>query len=724
MKQISQLKNPIDENCHCIDCPSSSVFLNIARMEGDFQAALQDRDNWIRRIKNIVDTVVLDIEQSDSKDPDCETSIPCDNWTLLRKLSPQEQNTLEVKCRCTCANDDWSRIYLQLPLSDAADDPKNSDRSLDLKQFVSNTHFNGFIVLDLSVDDKEKKNELRPGLHSNDCVVNSIFHLRSCRVYRNTYVSNTFVGANVVLMNCLQVSCFGKIDPLHKITISVGAESGGGRSLSLAAESTMIDVCRQLKSGRIDSDPPSSSEPLHGFNVLLHDSVVQATPRVKNVFLSPYSSIDAANSVYNAMLFGDAKIENGSVVSNVLMQWNATISGNSTVNDVLMMEHSHLGPSSIVGSTIMGPDSHASAGEIHASIFGPSTNAHHQSLLIGILWPLGRGNVAYGSNVGSNHTGRLPDQECSVGEGIFWGLSCIVKFPTDLSSAPYSMIAAGTKLNPQRITLPFSLIVESSSHSRRNEIVPGWVLQHTPYTLARNDKKFATRRKAKRHAFYTGWKILRPSTIERCRIARNALQDSGNDEASLQDVSGIGECLLTKRARDGGIRSYTNCIQLYSLRGLLSWLKDTLDKEERGDARLICDIVEQEFAGIPETDSLVKDSSRVEWPSFPWEDDSNSKENEWGYQRRRLIEEFPMKDIGEKEWILTLLANLLLLEKELAERISKCKRRDDTRGGATVPGYLDSHILVDEDPVVMEAWEHQKLTEQSIVEALARVSAL
>merc|ERR1712127_946436 len=104
---------------------------------------------------------------------------------------------------------------------------------------------------------------------------------------------------------------------------------------------------------------------------------------------------------------------------------------------------------------------------------------------------------------GSNHTGRLPDQECTSGEGIFWGLGCVVKFPVDLTSAPYTMIAAGTKLTPQRITMPFSLVVEVSDEngSSVNDIVPGWVAEHSPYTLARNDKKYTNRCKATRHSF-------------------------------------------------------------------------------------------------------------------------------------------------------------------------------------------------------------------------------
>ena len=76
-----------------------------------------------------------------------------------------------------------------------------------------------------------------------------------------------------------------------------------------------------------------------------------------------------------------------------------------------------MGPHLFTANAISGPDSHASGGEVHCKVFGPNANSHHQSLFIGILWTLGRGNVGYGSNVGSNHTGRIPYQETSVYEG-------------------------------------------------------------------------------------------------------------------------------------------------------------------------------------------------------------------------------------------------------------------------------------------------------------------
>ena len=701
---------------------------------------------------NDTEELLSSVSSSSSSSSGTPTIAVDDGTSYLRNLFREERETLKETCKCSSTNDDWSKIYLLLPTKSTSstmaatnEGQNNNDLSLDLKSLISNTHFDGFVILDMNtkeendMDSSEAKanamsdwSKIPPGIHSNICISDSIIRVRSCRVYRNSFVSRTFIGANVVLMNCGHVSSSyadetgTNNDFFGTMNISVGAESGGGRSLSLTAESTIIDVCQQLQPPCDKIDEDRSSSPMatsFAFNILSRGSIICDTLKVQNVFLSQFSSIEAACSVTNSILFDNAQISSGSVVSNVLMQWNACISGNSKINNVLMMEHSNLGPSSIIESTVMGPDSHASAGEIHASIIGPNTNAHHQSLLIGVLWPLGRGNVAYGANVGSNHTGRLPDQECTAGEGIFWGLSCIVKFPVDLSMAAYSMVAAGTKLPPQRITMPFSLIVESSTgdgRGFRNDIVPGWVLQHSPYTLARNDRKFATRRKAKRHAFYTGWKILRPSTIEGCRIARSVLRKSGGD---CTTISGVGECRLTERAREGGIKAYNNCIQLYALKGLLSWLKVAFDKDVvAGDDTSVVSFhsILQNRAANSLADSP---SSRVEWSSFPWESDENE---EWEYQQNLLLHEFPPKnhnkdyDVPE---IRTLLDNLLRLEKDLAERIAKCKRRDDARGVAIIPGYNKSHVMAEMDPVVMDALEDLKITEHIVEEVLGKMTA-
>ena len=780
-------------------------------MKNDFQTTASNREKCFRRIKSIVDLVQLDLESSGTSDGK-KNDNKGDCWMLwsggshsgssiisvnegnafLRKLFRKEREMLKNSCGCSSTNDDWSKLYLMLPTgasicttektkTTASTKDQKSDFSLELKSLISNTHFDGFIILDLTTTikndgdyhdngnnkemhfSKAKNNDwlrIPPGLHSNICVSDSIIRIRSCRVYRNSFISRTFIGSNTVLINNGHISSSDEIDKedcfaYGKINITVGAESGGGRSLSLTAESTMLDVGRQLKppsDDKQDSDPSlrsPSTPPSFAFNIVSLGSIIRDTPTIRNVFLYPFSSIVAACSVQNSTLFSNAQISNASAVSNVLMQWNATISDNSKINNALMMEHSHCGPSSILESTIMGPDTHASAGEIHASVFGPNTNAHHQSLLVGVLWPLGRGNVAYGANVGSNHTGRLPDQECTAGEGIFWGLSCTVKLPIDLSMAPYSMVAAGTTLTPQRITMPFSLIVESSSSSvgntrSHNDIAPGWVLQHTPYTLVRNDKKYATRRKATRHKDYTGWKILRPATVERCRVARNTLMTSLPTEnhkcTPLQSVSGIGECQLTERGRDGGIKAYNNCIQLYALQGLLTWLSESatlLGSDSKTDVYI--PRIREEFRTVHGAGLTQNSSAVIEWPPFPWDvdndiDSGDEQKQEWEYQRRTLMEEFPIHCDGNLDddaelllvlpWIRNLLNKLIDLEKDFAERVAKSKRRDDTRGAAIIPGYTEFHVAAESDPVIVDVREKAKTTEQLVRKLLNKMKGV
>ncbi len=612
----------------------------------------------------------------------------------LRKLFPNEITTLQSICRCQCR--DWSKVYLLVPR-----DARERDQSEMLQLLLSDTRLDGTILFDmtedLSSDDEQSEwHRLPPGIHSNLMVCDSIFRLKTCRVYQNSLISNTHVGSNAVLVRCGQVSA-PKAVSYGRLSLSVGPESGGGRLLELTSEHTMIDVCRQLRNG----PPPLPSLPNTSWNFIGDGCVVRDTPTVQNIFLHDRSSIEAATFVSQTTLFAHSAIRSASTVSKVLLQWNSSIVDHSTVTATLVMEEAHCGPNSIVSSSVLGPDVHVAAGEIHASIIGPNTNAHHQSLVIGVLWPLGRGNVGYGANVGSNHTGRLPDQETAAGEGVFWGLSNVIKFPVDLSFSPYSIVAAGTTLPPQRICMPFSLIVTSD---KSNEIIPGWVLQSSPYTLVRSEKKYATRRKAKQHHHYTGWKIFRPEIMAMCRWAMNALETNG---------MGVGNCELSAQARDVGIRAYKECLQRFALHGLLRWILHITDS-----GRLPLDMLALEHE-LPQTGTAnlvmeIEPMANVDWPTFPWEMKGPS---EWDCQKFLLLELFPLNQ-NSSLWLEDALLKLVALEKDLARRILKSKQRDDSRGVKTIPGYSLSHIPADKDPVIVEALACADNIDSSVADVL------
>ncbi|KAL3942366.1 MAG: hypothetical protein SGBAC_003432 [Bacillariaceae sp.] len=610
---------------------------------------------------------------------------------VLRGLKSSEVQTLEQSCRCTCT--DWSALRVLIKRSD-----QSNDLSSILKGLVSDTRFDGEVIL--IVDDacrsvskkgsaQQNLEKLPAGIHSNLMISESIIYLKSTRVYRNTLISKTFVGPDCTIVNCGVISAPNDYE-FGRIKISVGPESGGGRPLHLTSEHTMIDVCRQLRSKPSSSDTSATLK--INMNVLATGNLLRDTPTIENIYLHESATIEAAASVSQVTMLPDSFIGNSCTVSSVLMQWNTGITDNSTVTDALLMEQAHCGPNGIVAESVMGPDVHTSAGEVHASVIGPNTNAHHQSLVIGVLWPLGRGNVGYGANVGSNHTGRLPDQETCSGEGTFWGLSCVIKFPVDLTFAPYSIVAAGTTLSPQRVCMPFSLIVEQSGE---NEIIPGWVLQSSPYTLARSEKKFATRRKAKRHDFYTGWKIQRQEIIDMCRWARNTLQQSSGED---ENVPGVGANKLTERARSVGVKAYTECIQRYALHGLLNWILQGVENGGQNPKMM----VQSEFLGksIAYAQSPIDPLANVDWPPMPWD---MKGVDEWDYLKALLVEEFGVPSSDPMAWMKDVLERLVHLESDFARRIHKSKARDDSRGAKTIPGYANAHIVADADPVIIDS---------------------
>ena len=637
-----------------------------------------------------------------------------DGDRVVRPLLPPEIDTLRGPCRCSCQ--DWSKIRLILSIEEC-----DKDQSSLLEMLVSNNAFADVVAIGLNLNAHLEEDsatdacrKLPPGVHGNTLVYNCIIE-SDTRVYHNSLLSDTYIAAGALLLNCGSVSCsrdvtFGQID------LSVGPESGGGRHLTVTAESSMIDVCRNLE---MSSNIPRTTERPRSLscnvNIIGSCSTVRDTPTLKNLYLAPHAIITAASSVRNVTLLSSATICNGCAVTNVLLQWNSSITDNSSVSDVLLMEEAHAGPHSLVASSILGPDVHVSAGEVHASVLGPNTNAHHQSLVIGVLWPLGRGNVGYGANVGSNHTGRLPDQETAAGEGTFWGLSTVIKFPVDLSYAPYSIVAAGTNMPPQRITMPFSLIVEQNGVCN---IIPGWVLQSSPYTLSRSEAKFAKRRKATRHSYYTGWKIIRPNVVDMCIQAREDLERVGTPSVTVyktdKQIDGIGKSYLTEKARLAGIHSYTQCIQLYALRGLLDWIVHSGQSLYDLLPNLIRDLA------IPTgVSKLAYNTKEVSWPQLPWEEDAGSL---WSHQQSIVRVEFPLNG-DPMAWIVDLLQKLVFLQEDYAKRIQDCKARDDVRGVQTVPGYANSHVAAKDDPVVQDVRADTVRIVESVERVLAKLVA-
>jgi len=173
------------------------------------------------------------------------------------------------------------------------------------------------------------------------------------------------------------------------------------------------------------------------------------------------------------------------------------------------------------------------------------------------------------------------------------------------------------------------------------------------------------------------------------------------------------------------MKAYEDCIHLYALQGLMSWLDNTCNK-----CPINCD--KRNFISLSLQDEFVTKQatiissdislSSIKWPSNPW-GVNDSSGNEWEYQRNILLEEFSNKEMTyDVTWLQSLLKKLQNLENNFAERVAKSKRRDDTRGTAVNPGYADNHVAAEFDQVVIGAKKKAEDTERIVEKFLNKIN--
>ena len=274
-------------------------------------------------------------------------------------------------------------------------------------------------------------------------------------------------------------------------------------------------------------------------------------------------------------------------IENSLLQPGARVESGGKVSHSILLGRSAVAWGGMVSQSVIGPETHIQKGEITASVLGPYVGFHHQSLLISALWPEGRGNIAYGANVGSNHTGKKPDQEIRPGEGNFFGLACSIKFPANFEDAPYRLLATGVTTAPQRVACPFSLINQPASApalggpeagAGLNEIIPGWMWSDNAYSLARRMYKFAAGDPGNRHAaadpastWRTGFfasRLFALGLAQKALRARQALRAAPPDRPFyLEDaVPGLGKNFLRGKLREKALAAYDDYLAFFLLR--------------------------------------------------------------------------------------------------------------------------------------------------------------
>ena len=498
-------------------------------------------------------------------------------------------------------------------------------------------------------------------------------------VSRVGLLSGTLVGHAAAVVNSDSVTGGGSTTFGCGRELALGIETGG-RDVRVYAEIT-VGVAGALCARRDDDALQDGyaaklGEYLDRVNAectfIGSGAVVRDTNRLSDSYIGPGARVSGARLVAGSCLLSSpeepAVVAGGAWVNNSILQWGAEVDSLALVDASVLCEHSHVERHGKLTESILGPNSGVGEGEVTASLVGPFVGFHHQSLLIAAIWPEGKGNVGYGANIGSNHTGKAPDQEIWCGEGTFFGLGANIKFPSDFTRSPYSVIASGVTCLPQRIEFPFSLINSPSQtlpdiSPALNEMFPGWVLLHNIYMIKRNEGKYRQRNKARREEFE--FDVFRPETVRLMQVALERLLATPTlDFYTGHDIEGLGKNYTSRSAVDGGVKAYSFYIEWYALRGLKQRL------EASGLA-----------ARSPEADALMSEPS----------DDPR-----WEQQRQIL---------GDRSDVAGLLADLQDRERTIARNVEGSKSKDDQRGIRIIDDYATAHSPASEDGFVKETWE-------------------
>lgn len=586
----------------------------------------------------------------------------------------------------------------------------------------------------------------RSGLQHSTIVDSTV--LDGALVARTALLSRCVVGERGCVVGCGSVICrlpgsrFGNGRSL-KVVVETG-----GRETPIFAEMT-FEGAAALAGDRSDPAALARAAALveeyagrasAGWTLVCSDATVLNCPRVEDAFIGAGALVEGSRVIDTTVLSapgpgpGRAVIRGGALLEHSLVQWGCRCDSMAVVSGSLLCATATVARHAKVVDSVLAPCSGAAEGEITASVVGPFVGFHHQSLLIACYWPAGRGNVGHGANVGSNHTGKAPDQELWPGEGMFFGLATSIKYPSNFVRSPYSLVATGVSTLPQRLEMPFSLINSPSRHvdglsPALNEIMPGWVLSDNLYMVLRGERKFWERGAAPRELppgqgqVHYGHEALRPATVLMMLEAKARLEGAAPDPAAAAaaaatgtgtgtavytdgDVPGLGKNYMTESSRARGIEAYRTMARFYALRVL--WR--AVEAGEPAPALVAslrapgCRRAAAEWARA--TDS----PSGAVRPGSP-----GPAADEW----RRFACGVLHDDLGPAPGLPELLQLYARTFVDLADAVLQSKQKDDKRGSRVIDDYGAAHgEAAATDPVVAAVTAESRRTATSIARYL------
>lgn len=570
-----------------------------------------------------------------------------------RPLTPEEISILEKNGN---RSESWSQVMVEADF-----DPNRIHRTTFSGEVFLPRFFGTLLLLgDVSIP---------TGIY--DSMVHGCI-IENALVYKVAMLSNVLVRSSAVIQNVGSIVSSGKINYMIGSAMSVGNEMGG-RSVLVFPEITTDLIDAQLFHKADSEVQKSFAEQLAAyreemnlpFGLVGKGAVVSNTNIVRNSWIGAHARVEGATKIRNTVILSSLEVPShvydSVILENSNVQMGVTIHTGAEVQGSVIMSRVKVACKAIVKSSIIAPCCHIEEGEVNSSYMGPMTQMHHHSLLIAALWPDGCGNLGYGANVGSNHTGRMPDQEVMPGQGMFFGLGVNIKFPANYRESPFTLIATGVTTMPQRLKFPFSLVRPGDPQlvgvaPRLNEIVPGWNYARNAYALDRNAYKYSVRGKGIVPAnFYS---IFSAETVRYVYEAYCRLQVSViRDVYTKEHIDGLGENFLRERVRQQALHAYSEYLERYVLDCIINLvvgdagLQTQPVKELR---RLITTEVNKDVVRIvplPETfEEVLKRYRQVEKDWFERVSHGLDKDNERGREIFDDYDEAHPVDKGFTEW--------------------------------------------------------------------------
>lgn len=499
-------------------------------------------------------------------------------------------------------------------------------------------------------------------------------------------LSRVWVESDAQIIASLNVSGGGDTNGPEKLPLGLETD---GRLIDVFPEMS-ITLARDLCFSNSESEKTSYQEFLShyrkkmkfNYSILSKGASLYYCSKVANFYIGEGAKIHAATCVENSIIISSfeeiSEISDGAIVKRSVLQWRGCCREGALIENSMLLEYAAAEKHAKVIDSIIGPNSHIGKGEITASLVGPFVGFHHQSLLIAALWPDGKGNVGYGSNVGSNHTGKAPDQEVWIGEGMFFGLGCSIKFPSHFIESPYSVISTSVTTLPQKLSFPFSLVnlpseVLEGVSPAFNEIIPGWVLSENLYMIRRNEEKYRQRDHSRRDTF--AYRCFRPEIIEMVINACGRLESqSGKDFYLEKDIPGLGKNYLMEKNRIAGLKTYQKIIEFFCLESLFDELLRDQQKSVDMEELLSC----------------------------------QAQTIEWGYVQKRL------RHVLENFSLSSCASRLIAFHEDFIEKISLSKQKDQIRGVKIIPDYEKTHQKHGEDEFFLQTKKGLENLKQSL----------